>query len=307
MGFKQVSVGGVHLAAWYNRQQINFGIWIKNRGWQRLALALGGAESPLLAPHVNAPDIAIGIADPTPEAQALWDRVCKIVWYHTLDLGHGIITPGYYNHAPLLPRYNFPDGFAGKRVLDVAAYDGFWSFEFERRGADEVVALDIDSVREVDLAPVVRDAMNEDQLNHPTGAGFLLAKEMLNSSVKRVTCNVYALSPEKVGVFDVVHCGDLLLHLCNPIMALQNLYSVTGEYALISDCFFPELDGLGFDRAMQYQGGEIDFVWWKFSFGALQQMIRDAGFSRVEVLSMFRYGPRGKSENMHHVVFKAYR
>lgn len=307
MGFKQVSVGGVHLAAWYNRQQMNVGFWVKNPIWQRLAVALGGSEVPVLAPHLNGSDVELAIANPTPEAQALWERVRKIVWYHTLDLGHGVITPGYYDHNPYLDRYNMPKDLRGKRVLDVATYDGFWAYQFEKRGAEEVVGLDIDSVREVDLAPRIRNAMSEEDLNHPTGAGFQLAKEMLGSRVKRVTCNVYALSPEKMGMFDVVHVGDLLLHLCNPIMALQNMYSVTNEYALISDCYFPELDGLGFDRAIQYQGGTTDFVWWKFSFGALKQMVLDAGFSRVETLSSFRYGPRGHSENMNHVVFKAYR
>lgn len=307
MGFKEVNMGGVHLAAWYNRQQVNLGVWVKNRSWQRLALMLGGREEPLLAPHLIASDADINIKDPSPEAQALWERVRTIAWYHTLDLGNGIKTPGYYDHNPYLDRYNLPTDFRGQRVLDVATYDGFWAYQFERRGADTVVGLDIDRVCEIDLAPTVRRAMTEDQLNHPTGAGFMLAKEVLQSNVQRIACNVYALSPERVGTFNVVHCGDLLLHLCNPIMALQNIYAVTEDYALISDCYFPELDGLGLERAMQYQGGIVDFVWWKFSFGALEQMILDAGFARVELLSKFKYGPRGRTENMHHAVFKAYR
>jgi tRNA (mo5U34)-methyltransferase len=66
--------------------------------------------------------------------------VAAVTWFHSIDLGHGIVTPGASNVAPLsgteLP------GFAGRSVLDVGAWDGLYSFRAEQGSATRVVALD---------------------------------------------------------------------------------------------------------------------------------------------------------------------
>src|SRR5262245_59022582 len=63
-------------------------------------------------------------------------------WYHCIDLGNGIVTDGDYDMTQYLAHYGFPDDLHGKRVLDVGRASGFFSFEFERRGAD-VTATEI--------------------------------------------------------------------------------------------------------------------------------------------------------------------
>lgn len=60
-------------------------------------------------------------------------------------------TPGYYDRRPFLSQYHLPKRMDNLRVLDMATYDGFWAFEFEKRGASEVVALDIDSFYDADI------------------------------------------------------------------------------------------------------------------------------------------------------------
>ena len=61
-------------------------------------------------------------------------------WYHKIDLPGGITTPGW---APINPAvYRIPDDMTGLRVLDVGAWDGYWTFEALKRGAREVVAID---------------------------------------------------------------------------------------------------------------------------------------------------------------------
>ena len=82
-----------------------------------------------------------------------------------------------------------------------------------RARAAEVIALDINSARELDLAPRVRAAMTEADLDRRFGAGFEIAHARLRSRVNRVHCNVYDATPDRLGRFDLVHCGDLLLHL----------------------------------------------------------------------------------------------
>src|SRR5436190_23950432 len=74
------------------------------------------------------------------EPVSLVDRVHSIPWYHSIDLGNGIVTPGM-SGAPLVDRSAMPD-LRGKSVLDIGAWDGYYSFLAERAGASRVVALD---------------------------------------------------------------------------------------------------------------------------------------------------------------------
>ena len=61
-------------------------------------------------------------------------------WWHSIDLGSGIVTPGTQSQEFLKARMRslqLPD-LQGKSVLDIGAYDGFYSFEVERLGAARV-------------------------------------------------------------------------------------------------------------------------------------------------------------------------
>jgi len=261
----------------------------------------GGGEVHGAAPA--APIVALP-ADASPAQRALAGRVADIAWYHTLDLD-GVITPGFFDHRPHLGRYHLPDSLAGKRVLDVASYNGFWAFELERRGAAEVVAVDVRTMREVDLAPRRRTQMSAVELDQETGAGFALAHEILGSRVRRETISVYDLSPERLGSFDFVFCGDLLLHLTDPIRALQRIRSVTCGEARLSEMFVAALDQSGRAKLVGYQGGMEDFVWWLFSRSAFEAMIRDAGFDDVTQLDTFELVPRGHTFAPPHAVFRA--
>lgn len=293
---KTVSLLGLRASIFADRSEVGLEF--------RLRRAAGGGaiatEDPQPPP---APPVA---ADGSPEGEALARRVAALTWYHTIELPHGVVTPGYYDHRPLLPLYRLPERLDGMRVLDVAAFDGFWSFEFERRGAAEVVALDIRQRRELDLPPRMRAAMSEEDLSRPFGEGFALAREALGSRVMPLHCNVYDLSPERAGFFDLVHVGDLLLHLRDPLRALTAIRSVCRGQALISEVIFPELDrGTGGAPLVQYQGGRGQNIWWRLGAEALGAMLADAGFDTVEELSRFRYGARGLPPAIWHAVFRA--
>lgn len=223
-------------------------------------------------------------------------QIAGISWYHTIELPDGHVTPGIFDHRKLVPNYGIPADLSGKRVLDVATFDGFWAFEFERRGAT-VTALDIGRISQCDFPPVMRDAFVREGLDRDTGEGFRLAHEALHSNVDRVECSVYDLNPESLGMFDVVHVGDLLLHLENPIAALRSIRSVTRGRALISDCVDPSL-GPGLTR---YFGGWESVVWWLPSLDTLAQMIIDAGFSDVGVHALYSLG----SEESRGTVWRA--
>ena len=122
------------------------------------------------------------VLSPTPEQARILNRIQNIARYHTIDLGHGVRTPGRFNHYPLLKDYSLPESLSGMRCLDVATMNGFWAFQMERLGAREVVALDVEKLGDLDIPPLERTRMSPEELSVPRGTGFLAAKEILNSA-----------------------------------------------------------------------------------------------------------------------------
>lgn len=178
-----IRIGGVELALF-----VSDGVADRLRSARRL---FAGRKPP--APGSR----AIAIDDPstlTPEQLAIYRQIEGTEWYHSIDLGHGIVTPGFFDHRPVLAEYRLPESLAGKRVLDVATFDGFWAFEFERRGAQEVVSVDLARVADIDLAPSVRARMSREELDTELGTRFKLAREILGSKVDRREISVYDLS-----------------------------------------------------------------------------------------------------------------
>jgi tRNA (mo5U34)-methyltransferase len=68
-----------------------------------------------------------------------------LYWFHRIELAPDLITPGWdYPKVKKLPYFGLPADMGGMRVLDIGCCEGFFSFEAERRGASEVVAIDAD-------------------------------------------------------------------------------------------------------------------------------------------------------------------
>ncbi|HEV2369316.1 MAG TPA: hypothetical protein VGR90_05540, partial [Acidimicrobiales bacterium] len=86
-----------------------------------------------------APDAAPAPTIP-PELREVWAEIEAVDWYHSIDLGNGLTTPGKSRTVPL-GGTQLPD-FQGRSVLDIGAFDGYYSFLAERAGATRVVALD---------------------------------------------------------------------------------------------------------------------------------------------------------------------
>ena len=293
MAYKNLRLGGLNFFITINRTEFGLGFSFQGETWKKIADKIRPVDS-------------------VKETESVTDNSgdkaeSDIIWYHSIDLGNGIKTKGMFDHAPILEKYKLPESLEGKRVLDVATFDGFWAFEFEKRGAKEVVALDLDNSSQLDWLPRLKEAATEEDLSFKFGRGFAIAKEKLGSKVNRVVSNVYDLNVEDFGTFDVVHIGDVLLHLKSPVKALQNVASVCTDYAIISDVYVPELERHGAGMYMEYMGATYDYTWWQFSLKALEQMVLDAGFKRTEIITKFKYGGTDLPEHMNHVVIKAYK
>lgn len=221
-------------------------------------------------------------------------------WYHTIDLGNGLVPRAVYDLRPVIDLYGIPASLEGMTVLDIGTGDGFFAFEMERRGADRVVAVDLATIGDCDWLPARRAELAEKAANRAWPEHFRLAKAMRGSAVDYRYANVYELSPYNVGVFDLVFCGSLLLHLQNPLMALAAIRSVTRNMAVIETSLDAKLEArpelveravLGFgppDR--EVRDGENN-VFWQFTSGALKKMVEFAGFARVEIQNVFKLPP----------------
>ena len=212
------------------------------------------------------------------EATGLGERVASLRWYHTLDLGHGVVTRGMFDHREMVGHYMLPTNLSGMRCLDVGTMDGFWAFEMEKRGAAEVVAVDLEDPEDLDWPASLRTT-TEKTLDETKGERFELARTALSSNVRRSLRSVYQLDAD-LGQFDLVFCGDLLVHLKDPITAVERMRRVCRGRTIVCT---PILRPSRFRRKpVALLDGIDEFQWWLFSLSALQRLMLAAGFHRVE-------------------------
>jgi tRNA (mo5U34)-methyltransferase len=150
-----------------------------------------------------------------------------------------------------------------------------------------VTALDVANPGDLDLPWEARQRdAKVPPLREGTNAArrFELARQLLGSRVERLSCTVYDLDPAVHGRFDVVLCGTLLVHLRDPIRALERIRDVcTGELVLV-ECVDAILDLSAFRHpAARFAPSQAQ--WWRANTAGLHSALRVAGF---EVLSTSR-------------------
>jgi tRNA (mo5U34)-methyltransferase len=206
-------------------------------------------------------------------------EIDKLGWYHTLELPGGIVTPGLYDLRRVPARIQFPKSLAGKRCLDVGTRDGFWAFEMERRGAEEVLAIDLFDQAQLDW-PDPGSTLTPDAIALLEGrwGAFDCAREMLGSRVTRQDLSIYDLAPELVGEFDFVYLGTLLLHLRDPIGALAAVRRVTRGELLVNDTVSLWLTLIARHQPRAELMAIGDPFWWVLNIAGLRRVVTAAGF-----------------------------
>jgi len=210
-------------------------------------------------------------------------------WYHTIDLGRGIVTKGVDNTPERLARVRLPEDLSGRSVLDIGAWDGFFSFEAERRHASRVVASDYYAWHGVGWG---------------TGdgkAGFELARDALDSRVEDINLDVMNLTAEGVGSFDVVLFLGVLYHLPDPLLALKRVASVTSDLLILETVV--DMVGVRRPAAAFYPGRELNgdpTNWWGPNHAAVTGMLLSVGFKRVEQITPPRSAPFRASRAVWH-------
>jgi tRNA (mo5U34)-methyltransferase len=223
------------------------------------------------------------VSAPSLPLERLREEVSAHDWYHTLELAPGVTTPGWFDTRKVVDRLPLPETLAGKRCLDVGTFDGFWAFEMESRGAEEVVALDVLDPADWDWPanspPEVVTALARRKAG---GVGFDLASRALRSSVRRLELSVYDLNDANAGGFDFVYFGSLLMALRDPIGALQCVRGVCAGQLLVVDNIDTPLSLLFRGRPVASLEAQGRPWWWKPNLSALVRMIEAAGFRLLE-------------------------
>lgn len=226
-------------------------------------------------------------------------RLDELSWYHAIDV-LGATTPGWFDLRHALDLIPIPD-VRGKRCLDVGTWDGFYAFELERRGAAEVVALDLPDLTELDYPPEVRADPDFDPTRaeeQPRQAGFNLLHELLDSKVQFRPGNIYDLDPDEVGTFDFVVVGSLLVHLRDPIRALDAVRKVTSGSFLSVDYVHPPLNVLSPRRPIfELRAQSHDFQWWLASDAGYRHLLEVSGFEVDEASKFFLLRPGAMQKN----------
>jgi tRNA (mo5U34)-methyltransferase len=201
-------------------------------------------------------------------------QVWTINWWHKIDLGNGITTPGRDESQAKLRRIGMRSDLTGKSVLDIGAWDGFFSFEAERRKASRVVALDYNMW-------VLRGQKK----------GFDLARRILGSKVEDVEMDVMDMSPEKLGgSFDYVLFLGVLYHLRHPLLGLEKVSSVTREQLVLETEI--DLSGIILSNGKPcmrfYPDSELmndPNNWWGPNVSAVIAMLKNVGFKNINLVS----------------------
>ena len=209
-------------------------------------------------------------------------------WYHIITLPDGTVTPGILPFAP--EAYQLPESFAGKRVLDVGSWDGYFTWEALKRGAAEVIAIDDFS-----------DIPNFDA-GFQTWQTWDLCREAFGfRNCDRINMSLYDVTPERMGLFDYVLFYGVLYHCRHPLLALDRLSAVCrGEIRVetaVCDDYSPYRGGLGngypseetqclaeFYPRNEYASNATN--WWAPNIYCLKSMMSAAGF---QVGTMWKY------------------
>jgi tRNA (mo5U34)-methyltransferase len=204
-------------------------------------------------------------------------------WYHSFELPDGTFVDGFMTVEQQNRRYAqfpVPDNLRGKKLLDIGAWDGWFSFEAERHGAD-VTAIDC-----VELAT------------------FLDVHARLGSKVDYRIMDFYELPAAGLGKFDIVFFLGVLYHIRHPLLALEIVCALTKDVAIV-DSFVTDPDNwhdhAGEIPTMEFY--ELDELgnqfgnWVGPTVPCLLAMCRAAGFARVEFLAT----------GDHHAVVACYR
>jgi tRNA (mo5U34)-methyltransferase len=204
-------------------------------------------------------------------------EVDKIWWWHTMELAPGIVTPGHDPTIAKLAHMVMPEDLTGKSVADICAWDGFFSFEAERRGASQVVAVD--------------HFCWSQKVPWGSKAGFDLARRVLGSNVEERFLDLLDITPENTGEFDLVMLLGVLYHMRHPLLVLEKVAAITRDMLILET--HVDLTSIKRPVIAFYPNDELAYDptnWFGPNEAAVVGMLKAVGFRKVECVHRFAPG-----------------
>jgi tRNA (mo5U34)-methyltransferase len=215
----------------------------------------------------------------------LGTRVAALPWHHSIELGNGIVTAGNKSLAICTAEANLVFdrvGLDGRTVLDIGAWNGFFSFEAKRRGASRVLATDSYC------------------WSHPQIRGretFDIARSALQLEVEAREVDAADVSLELIGEFDIVLYLGVFYHRYDAVEALAKVARLA-RHALIVETHL-ELRDVNVPAMAFYPGRELandPTNWWGPNEHCMTALLIGHGFKDVEVTAH----PEGHNRAIFH-------
>lgn len=227
-------------------------------------------------------------------------------WYHTIEVRPGVFTDGTVDHREM-SRVLLPGDLRGQHCLDVGTFDGYWAFTMEERGAERVAAIDLERFDQAEWPPRNRPRLLADGGDAEPGERFKLAHRLRASRVERVLTPIYEIEPGRTGgTFDQIVLSDLLLHVRDPIGALEAVRTVLrpGGRLLVAEEVNVRLSIASPRRAAaRLQTGWTDYGWWQANVAGLREWLHQAGF-RIRARAFYTLDAKGAMA-VPHVAYEA--
>ena len=194
-------------------------------------------------------------------------------WWHTIDLGDGVITPGHSSLAEQEFRAaGIPHALKGKTVLDIGCWDGVFSFLCEERGA---------AVTAIDTLQHTEFVKSKYGVELKGGEGFRVAASHLGSALKAKRLDITQVND----TFDVTLFLGVLYHQRHPLLSLEQLSKLTNECAVIETHYLKGQDQpvLQFYPADSLNSDPTNY--WGPSLSCVELMLHDVGFRDVKIVA----------------------
>ena len=201
-------------------------------------------------------------------------------YWHTFDFPE-FKTQGLDNSPEKLKFIKIPENLKGWSVLDVGAWDGYFSFIAEQRGAEKVISFD-SPLHSWNKSSIT---IQSKEITQDGKEGFETAKKVLKSKVQDVEGELEGEDRKIIEFqpFDLVLDLGILYHTKDPYQHIRDLFKITNKLLILEthvDCLELPYPAMRF-----YPNGEINNdlgTLWGPNIFCVQDMLKRAGFTNVK-------------------------
>lgn len=231
-------------------------------------------------------------------------------FFHVIELPSGETTPGAWDFRETEREYHGGYEFAGKSVLELGSATGSHSFWLEKQGAI-VTPYDLSPEHGWDVLLTASQKPDEVDNEMRTAIrklnnGWWYCRDRLGSKLELTHGSIYDV-PADLGDFDVVTFGSVLLHVSDPIRAVQRAAPRARETIIIMESYAkgPE-NNLPFMWFLPKLGNERPWgawAWWRISPKLLENVLKIIGFNHFQLtITSHRCPPSNKSIELYTLV-----